>query len=985
MIPAARLLLRVLLVGLLLGVAGQVWAQGMPQVAANRHSAFDKSNRPDLLERVRRDGEISVVVGLRFNPASAAAHEAQGSAARAAGIAAVQSALEAKLQRFNPKALKKYRHLPYLAMRVDESALDALLAEPSVRSVEIDRHFVPTLTETPTMVHAVDAWNAGYTGSGEVVAIVDTGVDKVHPFLSGKVVEEACFSTPEYAGYSRSLCPGGAAMETGPGSGAPCVSGAQGCYHGTHVAGIAAGHRGILGADAGGMAPDAGLIAIQVFQELCLLDCQLVATTSDIIAALDYVYGLRTTYSIASVNLSLSGGLFDYPCDNETPSLTDAVTLLRSAGIATVAGSGNDGSPTQIGQPACISTAVSIGSVDKLGDVSYFSNGSTGLSLLAPGEDVLSSLPGGDYGYLSGTSMATPHVAGTWAVLKGADPTAGVGEVLGALQASGVPITDPRSGLVTPMIQIAEGTGALISVPPTVALTEPAPGMVFEAPANITLTADAADSDGTVTLVEFYAGDVKIGEATTPPYTFTWYGIGPGVYTLTARAKDNQFGSAVSAPVTVTVDEVAPWVNFAAQSNGGVASASSTYSTDYPVAAVNDGDRKGLNWGSGGGWNDGTPSAYPDWVQVQFSGVQSVNEIDVVTVQDDYLAPVEPTQTLTFADFGITAFEVQYWNGSAWVTVPGGSVSGNKNVWRKFNFATVSTDRIRVLVSAALAGFSRVVEVEAYGTGGGAPGNQPPSVSISQPAEGATFERPVDITLNASASDSDGSIAKVEYYAGGTKIGEAFAAPYAVVWTDVPAGSYALTARAYDDQNASTVSTPVNIVVNEPGATRINVALQSNGGVASASSSYGSDYPAAAVNNGDRKGLNWGSGGGWNDGTRNKFPDWVQVQFDGVQTIDEIDVFTLQDAYTSPAEPTESMTFTGYGITAFEVQYWDGSNWVTVPGGSVSGNNLVWRKFSFPAVSTDRIRVLITDVLGRPRYSRVVEVEAYGSGGAPGL
>ncbi|MDX1376801.1 MAG: hypothetical protein R3357_14645, partial [Burkholderiales bacterium] len=68
-----------------------------------------------------------------------------------------------------------------------------------------------------------------------------------------------------------------------------------------------------------------------------------------------------------------------------------------------------------------------------------------------------------------------------------------------------------------------------------------------------------------------------------------------------------------------------------------------------------------------------------------------------------------------------------------------------------------------------------------------------------------------------------------------------------------------------------------------------------------------------------------------------------------------------------------------------EVQYWDGAAWVTVPGGSVSGNNKVWRRFSFPAVSTDRIRVLISAALDRPGYSRVVELEAWGSGGAPGL
>ena len=70
MIPAAQSILRVLLVALLLGVAGQLWAQGVPQAPANHHSAFDKDkrNRADLVDRLRRDGEVAVVVGLRFDP-----------------------------------------------------------------------------------------------------------------------------------------------------------------------------------------------------------------------------------------------------------------------------------------------------------------------------------------------------------------------------------------------------------------------------------------------------------------------------------------------------------------------------------------------------------------------------------------------------------------------------------------------------------------------------------------------------------------------------------------------------------------------------------------------------------------------------------------------------------------------------------------------------------------------------------------------------
>src|SRR5205823_6861406 len=121
----------------------------------------------------------------------------------------------------------------------------------------------------------------------------------------------------------------------------------------------------------------------------------------------------------------------------------------------------------------------------------------------------------------------------------------------------------------------------------------------------------------------------------------------------------------------------------------------------------------------------------------------------------------------------------------------------------------------------------------------------------------------------------------------------------------------------------------------------VNLALAINGAVATASSVFNSFFPAGAVNNGDRRGLNWGSGGGWNDGTAGTYPDWVQIDFNGLKTISEIDVFTLQDNVQN-LDPTEAMTFSQYGIIAFNVQYWDGASWITVPGGSVTGNNKVW-------------------------------------------
>lgn len=111
--------------------------------------------------------------------------------------------------------------------------------------------------------------------------------------------------------------------------------------------------------------------------------------------------------------------------------------------------------------------------------------------------------------------------------------------------------------------------------------------------------------------------------------------------------------------------------------------------------------------------------------------------------------------------------------------------------------------------------------------------------------------------------------------------------------------------------------------------------------------------------NGDRKGLNAGNGGNWQDAPpANTFPDWLQLDFGTNKTVNEVDVFSLQDNWTSPIEPTESTTFTLYGMSGFDVQYWDGSNWVTVPGGSVTGNNKVWKKVTFAPITTSKIRVL---------------------------
>src|SRR5262249_5990572 len=158
-----------------------------------------------------------------------------------------------------------------------------------------------------------------------------------------------------------------------------------------------------------------------------------------------------------------------------------------------------------------------------------------------------------------------------------------------------------------------------------------------------------------------------------------------------------------------------------------------------------------------------------------------------------------------------------------------------------------------------------------------------------------------------------------------------------------PAGTYSLTVTGTSGSLIHTAS--VALVVQSLAG--INVALASNGAVAVASSTYSSNYSPAGAINGDRKGLNWAAGGGWEYATAGSFPDWLEVDFNGLKTIQQIVVVTVQDNYSAPIEPTASTTFTLYGLTSYQVQYWTGSQWLDVPGGVISGNNLVLRQFNF--------------------------------------
>ncbi len=446
---------------------GQLGLGGEPIVEARRSRAFAA-----LKGKVRSDTRVRVIVGLRIGrqPASTSADRSGGSRRRPVRIAQPQQSLMIRMSGHNLSSVRQFKFMPYLAMEVDEAALEALESDPEVVSIEEDLVVRPRLEDSTALIGAPQAWSQGYAGSGQTIAVIDTGVDGDHPFLAEKVVSEAC--------YSESFCPEGVRESILPGSGKPCPSNFSDCFHGTAIAGIAAGY----GEEFSGVAREAQIIAVQVFSQ-CGDDC-INSSDSDWVAGLERVMELSTGFDIAAVNMSFGAFVSaEENCDTRFPAIKSAMDNLLEIGITPVAASGNEGSSKSINFPACISGVVSVGSVDGIGNdttpelVSSFSNSSPLLDLLAPGRGINTSFPGDGFDSFNGTSLSTPHVAGAWAVLRSKAPNATLPELLSLLERTGIPVTDSRNGLVKPLMQLDAALEAAL------------PNLSYSSGTHLTLTA----------------------------------------------------------------------------------------------------------------------------------------------------------------------------------------------------------------------------------------------------------------------------------------------------------------------------------------------------------------------------------------------------------------------------------------------------------------------------------------------------------------
>ncbi len=185
------------------------------------------------------------------------------------------------------------------------------------------------------------------------------------------------------------------------------------------------------------------------------------------------------------------------------------------------------------------------------------------------------------------------------------------------------------------------------------------------------------------------------------------------------------------------------------------------------------------------------------------------------------------------------------------------------------------------------------------------------------------------------------------------------------------------------DGNGGTAIGTVHVTV-VPASGLVNYALTALGAIPSASSTQASrNYSVTSAFDGEITGANWESGGGWNDNTREVWPDTLSIAFGGgAKTISEIRVYTLQNNFHSPVTPDTNTDASFYGIRDFEVQIFNSmtGQFETVPGGIITGNTKALRVIVLGApVSTTAVRIKVN--LGRVYYSRIVELECYGEPG----
>ncbi len=365
--------------------------------------------------------------------------------------------------------------------------------------------------------------------------------------------------------------------------------------------------------------------------------------------------------------------------------------------------------------------------------------------------------------------------------------------------------------------------------PPTVSLTAPIGGTVITLPST-ELQATASDSDGSIAKVSFFAGDHLIGVATNPPYVVTWTGYGAGKYSLFAKAVDGAGLAGLSSTVQVTVSNLPPVVVLTMPTNKSVYTPGSSITLKADASDANDAVASVTFLVNGRSiatvtappyttvWTNVQPGNYSITARAEDQFGRAVtSEAAKIVVSD---AP--PTVTLTAPADGavygkpaIVTFAADASDpddGVAKVSfyLDGQLLGGTAHAPYSLTWTNVPPGNHVVVARAVdtwgLATSSKAVRFSVT--------NAAPVITVTAPLNNAVFVAPAAISITTEASDPDGSILRVSFWANERLLGVVDKPPFTYLWKDAPAGKYKITTQATDDNGTRTESAPVTVVVN---------------------------------------------------------------------------------------------------------------------------------------------------------------------------
>jgi hypothetical protein len=333
-------------------------------------------------------------------------------------------------------------------------------------------------------------------------------------------------------------------------------------------------------------------------------------------------------------------------------------------------------------------------------------------------------------------------------------------------------------------------TSQLYSNPtPTVSITSPANNASFTAPASVTINANAGDN-GSVAKVDFYNGTTLLGTDNSTPYSFSWNNVAVGSYSITAIATDNSGAFTISAPVAITVKQD--------QNNGTGDGLTGNYfngmNFETPKFSRKDATIS-FDWGNG----SPDPSVNADAFSARWTGQIQAKYSETYTfyLNTDNGRRLWINNQL-IVDKWIDDWGVEY-TGTIALT------AGQKYEIKLEYFENFGGANCKLEWSSASQARQVIPQSQLYS-------NNLPAVAITSPTNNSSINGPANLNLAVNASDSDGSVSKVDYYNGSTLIAST-TSPFTYAWNNVAVGTYSITAIAYDNRGGVTVSAPVSVAV----------------------------------------------------------------------------------------------------------------------------------------------------------------------------